>query len=173
MYRILSLDGGGSWAVLQLLTLMEKYGDVNGHEVLRDYDLVIANSGGSIILTALAENFQLSKALSLFDQREMREEIFQKNRFRDRFFPVDYIRIFAPFGPKYSAPQKGKAFKKLFPQVASQQMSDLPKFIGKEDLKLVVCTYDALNNRAKFFRSYGLRSTHKLLRFFVLSMCYD
>jgi patatin-like phospholipase/acyl hydrolase len=155
MYRILSLDGGGSWAVLQLLTLMEKYGDVKGHEVLRDYDLVIANSGGSIILTALAENLQLSKALNLFDMREKREEIFKKNRFRDRFFPVDYIRVFAPFGPKYSTPQKGKAFQRLFPQVDARQMSELPEFIGKKDLKLVVCTYDALNNRAKFFRSYG------------------
>ncbi len=25
MYKILSLDGGGSWAILQLLTLKEKY----------------------------------------------------------------------------------------------------------------------------------------------------
>jgi patatin-like phospholipase/acyl hydrolase len=155
MYKILSLDGGGSWAVLQLLSLMERYGDKQGHEILRNYDLVIANSGGSIILTALAEDMRLSEALKLFNEQSNREKIFFKNSFRFRFFPVNFLRLFMDFGPKYSAPHKMKAFNKLFPIVDKMQMDELPAFIKKPSLKIVVCTYDAYNNRAKFFRSYG------------------
>lgn len=45
-YSILSLDGGGSWALIQVKILQQRYGmDAGGHEILRKYDLVIANSG--------------------------------------------------------------------------------------------------------------------------------
>lgn len=158
MYNILSLDGGGSWAILQLLTLNEKYPNRTGHEILREFDLVIANSGGSIVLAALAENWTIKKALSLFDDKETRETIFSKNSFKERFFPVDYIRLIGAFGPKYSSKRKGDAFKNLFPEIDKRQMSDLPEYIGKKSLKIVVCTYDALNNRAKFFKSYGVEN---------------
>ncbi len=156
MYKILSLDGGGSWAILQLLTLMDKYGDVNGHTVLRDFDLVIANSGGSIVLAALAEDWKLSHALKLFQDKAIRGRIFHTNTFKERFFQVDYLRLFGiNLGPKYSSGKKKATFSDLFQATDNRQMSELPKFIGKESLKLVVVTYDALNNRAKFFRSFG------------------
>jgi len=65
-FKILSLDGGGSWSIIQLLTLKDKYGDIEGRELLRKFDLVIANSGGSIVLAALAENYSLTEAINLF-----------------------------------------------------------------------------------------------------------
>lgn len=155
MYKILSLDGGGSWAILQLLTLQERFPGKDGHAILKEFDLVIGNSGGSIVMAALTENWSIEKALSLFDNREIRESIFSANRFKERFFPVDYIRLLAPFGPKYSSKRKGEAFDSLFKESSKRQMCDLPEFIGKASLKMVVVTYDALNNRAKFFRSFG------------------
>lgn len=155
MYKILSLDGGGSWAIIQLLTLKDRYGNIKGHEILCKFDLVIANSGGSIVLAALAENYSLDKAISLFKEKKNRERIFHKNSFSERFFPVDYLRVLGlGFGPKYSSKKKKEAFEDLFPEINKMQMDELPKFIGKESLKLAVCTYDALNNRAKFFKSY-------------------
>jgi uncharacterized protein len=45
-YRILSLDGGGSWALIEIRALMEIYGDRSGREILSEFDLVAANSGG-------------------------------------------------------------------------------------------------------------------------------
>jgi len=164
MYKILSLDGGGSWAILQLLTLKHKYGNVEGHIILRDFDMIISNSGGSIVLAALAENWTIDKTLTLFEQKEVREQVFYKNTFKDRFFPIDYIRLFTNFGPKYSAPKKGEAFRKLFPELDKRQMEELPAFIGKDSLKLIVCTYDALNNRAKFFKSYGRNESNDSVR---------
>ncbi|MDI1255878.1 MAG: patatin-like phospholipase family protein [Flavobacterium sp.] len=152
MYKILSLDGGGTWAILQLLTLRERYPGEKGHAILRHFDLVIANSGGSLVLAALAEDWDLDKAIGLFRDKTQREQIFSKNSFWERFFPVDYIRS---IGPKYSAKRKGKAFKEIFTESNKRQMNELPAFIGKPSLKIIVCTYDALNNRAKFFKSFG------------------
>ena len=155
MYKILSLDGGGSWSLLQLLTLRERFPDKSGHAILKEFDLVIANSGGSIVLAALVEDWTIEKALSLFKDRKIRESIFSRNSFSDRFFPTDYIGLFSSFGPKYSSKKKGEAFKAIFKESNKRQMEALPEFIGKKELKLIVCTYDALNNRAKFFRSFG------------------
>ena len=159
MFKILSLDGGGSWAIIQLLTLKYRYGNVGGHEILKNFDLVIANSGGSIVLASLAENWTPEEALTLFQEKEIRERIFSLNTFRDRFFPVDYLRLLGiDLGPKYSSKRKMEAFGELFREINKRQMAELPEFIGKESLKIVVSTYDALNNRAKFFRSYGADS---------------
>lgn len=157
MYKILSLDGGGSWAILQLLTLKERYKnempELRGHEILKKFDMVIANSGGSIVLCALAENWTIDEALSLFEKKNVRESIFSKNSFKETFWPVFLTKLIS-FGPKYSSSRKYEAFRKLFPNVHKLSMKDLPEFIGKSSLKLIVSTYDALNNRAKFFRSY-------------------
>ena len=158
MYKILSLDGGGSWAIIQLLTLKDRYGNLTGHDILRKFDLVIANSGGSIVLAALAENYTIDKAISLFKEKKNRELIFHKNSFKDRYFPVDYLGLFnAGFGPKYSTTKKKEAFENLFPQIDEIQMDEIPKLIGKASLKIVVATYDALNNRAKFFKSFSTK----------------
>lgn len=156
MYNILSLDGGGSWAIIQLLTLKDRYGNISGHEILQKFDLVIANSGGSIVLAALAENWTLDKALTLFEDQTIRESIFSETTYKERYFPVDYLRLLGiDLGPKYSSKRKKESFENLFKEINKRQMSELPSFIKNESLKLVVCTYDALNNRAKFFKSYG------------------
>ncbi|MBC8644706.1 patatin-like phospholipase family protein [Flavobacterium lindanitolerans] len=76
MYKILSLDGGGSWSLLQLLTLKDRYPDKTGHAILKEFDMVIANSGGSIILAALVEDWPLDKAIALFKDQKIREKNF-------------------------------------------------------------------------------------------------
>jgi hypothetical protein len=158
MYKILSLDGGGSWAIIQLLTLKERFKEelpeLKGHDILKKFDLVIANSGGSIVLAALAENWTIDQALALFESKEIREQIFSKNTFAEMYWPVWLTRKLG-FGPKYSTKRKGEAFKSLFKKVDKFQMDELPQFIGKETLKIIVCTYDSINNKAKFFKSYG------------------
>ncbi len=154
MYKILSLDGGGSWSILQLLMLKEKHGNITGHELLKQYDLVIANSGGSIVLAALCENYTIAQAQSLFDDGVFLNKVFSKNKFKERFFPTDYLGLFGSLGPKYSTKRKKEAFENTFQKVNKRQMAELPEWIGKPQLKIIVATYDALNNRAKFFKSF-------------------
>ena len=153
-YKVLSLDGGGSWAKLQLLTLKERYGNINGHAILNKFDLVAANSGGSLVLAALVENWTVCRALELFNKKDLRESIFSQNRFKERYFPVDYMRLIGlNFGPKYSSKRKKRAFDEIFKVGSKTLMSKIPELIGKSDIQILVCTYDALNNKAKIFKS--------------------
>jgi len=67
-YRILSLDGGGSWALIQVRALIELYGrDKAGNEILRDFDMVAANSGGSRVLGGLVESVTLGQLPQYFE----------------------------------------------------------------------------------------------------------
>ena len=72
-YKILSLDGGGSWALIQARILQDIYGDIQGHELLRKFDLVIANSGGSLVLACLCNNMRLSEIISVFKTESKRK----------------------------------------------------------------------------------------------------
>ena len=74
-FRILSLDGGGSWALIQVMALIDLYGDnATGHEVLREFDLAAANSGGSIVLGGLVEDMPLVTLLNFFLSEEKRKK---------------------------------------------------------------------------------------------------
>jgi len=67
MTKILSLDGGGSWALVQVRALQEIYGaDATGYDVLRNFDLVVATSGGSIVAAALAAGWPLTQLVQFF-----------------------------------------------------------------------------------------------------------
>ena len=77
-YRILSLDGGGPWALIEVKALIALYGSPNitGHEVLSDFNLVAANSGGNIVLGGLVENLTLGRLLDYFQDEAKRKSIF-------------------------------------------------------------------------------------------------
>lgn len=55
-FRILSLDGGGSWALIQVRALTAIFerllrkgaAGITGHDVLRHFDFAAANSGGTL-----------------------------------------------------------------------------------------------------------------------------
>ncbi len=165
-YKILSLDGGGSWAILQVLTLKDifqkKYPnkEMKGHEVLRHFDLVIANSGGSMVLAALACNWTFDEIIKLFDDKETREKIFKKLNFRQRYFPANLMRLFGvkSIGTRYSTTAKKSALVDILRIDNKKKLNDvtlskLPKIIGKESLEIVVTTFNIINKRAKLFRS--------------------
>lgn len=75
-FRILSLDGGGTWALIQAKVLMDVYGaDWSGHEILKDFDLVAANSGGSIVAAGLIADMTPAEILRLFMVEASRKTI--------------------------------------------------------------------------------------------------
>jgi|GEM_PF-368342 len=163
-FRILSLDGGGSWAILQILALeeifkrkiLENQGDpdqpISGHFVLQQFDMVVANSGGSIVLAALAENKTLTECIEIFNDEENRNEIFKKLTFSKKYFPNQFTGLIG-IGPRYSASAKRDAFNKLFPINNEKYMEELPEFIGHKNLELLVVAFDHQQKRGKIFRS--------------------
>ena len=118
-FRILSLDGGGAWALIQVRTLIDLYGgETRGNEILAEYDLVAANSGGSLVLAGLVENLKLSDLLLLFMDEGKRRSIFSPTR----DIGNDVLRSLAGIGPKYSAEAKLPAIERLLPQTGSKPL---------------------------------------------------
>ncbi len=142
-YRILSLDAGGPWALLQIMALRAVYGpERQGHDILKQFQLVAASGGGCITLAGLVANKRVGAIL---------EEFFLNARRRaDIFAPPKWI------GSKYSASGKLDALKGVLAKAGERRMSALPGFIqgnGGRSPDILICAYDSDRKRAEFFRS--------------------
>jgi uncharacterized protein len=153
-YRVLSLDGGGAWSLIQVRALMELYdGDTTGHTILRDFDLVAANSGGSLVLAGLVEDLKLREVLAYFEDERMRRSIFSPTRsFGDRV-----LRDLTKLGPKYSAQAKLPVLQRLLPKSGNVPLARVIEGIRRPgaagDVHLLIVGFDYDRNRATFFRS--------------------
>lgn len=154
-YRVLSLDGGGSWALIQVKTLMHIYGDdTRGHEVLSHFDLVAANSGGSIVAAALIEDLPLSAILALFQNEGQRRAIFAElSWWKKPAFGLG--GLFGLPSPHFSTQKKQLALFAALPRSGKILMSQLNiKGKNTEAVKFLFTAYDFDRDRAKFFRSW-------------------
>lgn len=154
-YRILSLDGGGSWALLQVAALARLHGETaSGHDILSRYDLVAANSGGSIVLAGLIENFTLRQIDALFQDEANRRMVFAPTGSL-----IDWLIRRLGIGPKYNADKKLVALKKLMPNRGGQQLSrispEIPRGPGGEEVRFLIVGFDYDMRRAAFFRSHS------------------
>jgi hypothetical protein len=149
-YRILSLDGGGAWAVLQVMALTELYGPTTtGHQVLADFDLVAANSGGSIVLGGLIENHTLGDLKDEFFMNEAkRRSVFVPNG----AFDATFSGLFG-VGPRYSTAGKLRGLQALFAQFGATALSALAQATGTRLPDLLICTFDYDRLRGIVFRS--------------------
>lgn len=181
-YRILSLDGGGTWALIQVMALQKIYGEhTKGHEVLKDFDLVAANSGGSITAGGLVTNLPLSEILGYFCDKKKRDQIFnplpfaleggeegQKRPFRYLF--NRFVRRILPLGAKYGTREKRRGLEQVLTtgkdiyeapegkKITSPDYSleDIPGMIERSigrSPHFLICGFKYDKKRAKFFRS--------------------
>ncbi|MGH6727346.1 MAG: patatin-like phospholipase family protein [Pseudolabrys sp.] len=155
-FRILSLDGGGAWALIQAVALRELYGKrAKGHDVLKDFDLVAANSGGSIVLAGLLENLTLQTLLDdYFMDKDKRTMIFSTDGVRRDLWTL----IFSLFGlaPRYSTAAKLAGLKALLRNSGDVQVRDLPKMVKKSvgsSPQFLICGFNYDTKRVAFFRS--------------------
>jgi patatin-like phospholipase/acyl hydrolase len=154
VHRILSLDGGGAWAILQAMALKEIYGDLPGHQILAKFDLAVANSGGSIVLAGLIENMTPGQIYDLFAVQANRASIFVPKPFFENL--LSHIPIF----PKYSTAGKLQGLSALFGAMGQQPLSTFqgptwPKSPNGADVKILIVALDYDAMRACFFRSYS------------------
>jgi patatin-like phospholipase/acyl hydrolase len=152
--RVLSLDGGGAWAMLQAMALKDLFGDLPGRQILAQFDLAVANSGGSIVLGGLVENKTPSDIIALFDQQANRQAIFANTS------PIENLLSHIPIFPKYSTAGKLAGLTKVFGAAGAQPLASLtgPAWAQSpngQDVKILIVAFDYDANRARFFRSYG------------------
>lgn len=165
-YKILSLDGGGSWAVIQARVLKDIYGDIRGHELLKKFDLVIANSGGSLVLASLCNDMLISEIISVFEDESKRKQVFSKLNFWEKLNLRNIASLTSVLGPKYSAPRKMQGLHnvlgkydslvkagKINKPIVDTPLNELPGIIGKPGLQIIVVGFDYFKQRASFFRS--------------------
>src|SRR5262245_16666572 len=101
-YRMLSLDGGGTWALIQGKALGAIYGgDTDGWTILDRVDFAAANSGGALVLALLLKGMTPNEIANTFRDRRERSLIFEKNRIVDRA-----LGGLLGVGPRYHAPGK-------------------------------------------------------------------
>lgn len=145
-YRVLSLDGGGSWALIEVMALIDLYGgDTTGHQVLADFDLAAANSGGSIVLGALIENMTLAAILNFFLSEAARKSVFVEKP------------IHLPYTPKYETDQKLVGLQAALPLwgrafLANAAAGILSASTGNP-VHLLIAGFDYDRARSRFFRS--------------------
>ncbi len=155
-YRVLSLDGGGSWALIEVKALINLFGEqTSGHDVLREFDLVAANSGGSIVLGCLVENFTLGDILNkCFLDETKRRSIFSKtNLIGDRV-----LSDLTGLGPKYSAKNKLPALQRVLSGQGNKPLGEaIDGVLGHrgvgDTVRLLITSFDYDRCRATFFRS--------------------
>jgi uncharacterized protein len=145
-YRILSLDGGGAWAILEAMALKEIYGNIGGRAILSQFDLVASNSGGSIVLGALIADFTPQRIIDLFLSDAERAKIFVELPWYKKL-----VRVIG-LGPRYSNSGKRDGIAGfLGPTLAETHMKDLT--VGNTKIFIVGFDYDF--TRAVFYRNYS------------------
>lgn len=148
--KILSLDGGGSWALIQTIALADIYGlDTKGRDILKRFDLAIANSGGSIVLAGLLMDMTPKEIFELLDKASTRQAIFVGKWFN---FLGDWFNL--PIFRKYDTKAKLTGLSKVFddkPDITAK-LSEINAKLGL-NTDIVICAFDYNRERATFFRS--------------------
>ncbi|MEQ1710324.1 MAG: patatin-like phospholipase family protein [Hyphomicrobium sp.] len=164
-FRILSLDGGGSWALLQVMALIRIYGqETRGHDVLAGFDLVAANSGGSLTLGGLLTDKPLSEILDRnFLDESQRRRVFATLPFRldqgDKPLRSIWNRLMqrvANVGAKYRTEAKLDGLRALLAPEGDRTLSELHGWVKERKghaPHFVIVGFDYDMKRAKFFRS--------------------
>jgi uncharacterized protein len=115
-FRILSLDGGGSRSLIQILTLMDLYRSggvlLTGHTVLAEFDLVIANSGGSLVLGGLIKDLPLGEIRNYFRPDALCRTLFAQDR-KARGLLARLRGQPAGGGPRYATRSKFEGLREL------------------------------------------------------------
>lgn len=155
-FRILSLDGGGSWALIQVMALQAIYSEnATGHNILKDFDLVAANSGGSITLGGLIENLSLKELLSAyFLNQAKRMQVFSGVPVGEDI--ADAVYRIIGIAPKYSTADKLVALQTQFARFGGTKLSAIPGRIAQMVGRcphFMICAFDYDRMRATFFRS--------------------
>jgi hypothetical protein len=158
-YNILSLDGGGTWALIQARILMHKYGSsAKGHDILRDYHLAIANSGGSLVLSMLCADKSMQQIVDTFNNTDVLQSIFDPKL-------AHYIPELKRVVPNYHTTNKYSVFRqhlrngdveygdKLICELPGIINGKCPDTIGRKCPDIIITAFDYDRQRAIYFRS--------------------
>ncbi len=153
-FRILSLDGGGPWALLQAMALERLYPGLDGHAILGRFDLAVANSGGSITLAGLAKGLRPAEIAGMFLDRGWRERIFVRRSLLEKAGD-DALADWSAEGKRDGL--RAVIDAGLGDPLSGRGLSDVARFVEARTgraIRLMIAAYDLDRNRGRFFRSF-------------------
>ena len=132
--------------------------------------MVIANSGGSLVLAALCNNMNMDEIIGVFENEKHRKQVFSALTLGEKLYPprnrLSLFRSLLHIGPQYKATRKLEGLRSILTQydelyhnkkipvpIVDSWMDELPAIIGKKDLQLVIAGFDYFRERVGFFRS--------------------
>ncbi|MCW3076131.1 MAG: patatin [Bacteroidetes bacterium] len=157
-YKILSLDGGGSWALLQSMALKQIYkGTKVGttcREILQQFDIVVSNSGGSLMLAAMIELYDkdIDEVTGLFLNEGIRRQVFSKLKWYEKS-GFEHLASLFKIAPQYKTSRKLGALQNILSETGRVSLTELKNI--RKDLpdNIIFCGFDYDRNRATFFRT--------------------
>jgi len=158
-FKILSLDGGGTWAALEVMALEAMHPGLRGREILAQFDMAVANSGGSIVLAGLILDLKPEEILGFFKEKRLREKIF----FSRPWIWRQLSRL--PIFPRYIAEKKREGLLSAFGDEGLTPLSRLPdqptwpKGPGGQPVRILIISFDYERMRADYLRGYSIPST--------------
>ena len=167
-FCILSLDGGGTFALIQAKVLDDLYPGEDGHQVLSHFDLVSACSGGAIVAAALIEGYSPREIFGLFDNHVNRKALF--GRLPWYRTPLQLLTgAFSPsnsVGRRFSTAGKLEFLRRILPRMGNTSLQDLHEILNdrvacvqsqrgetSRPISVLVVTYDFDRDRARMMRS--------------------
>jgi predicted acylesterase/phospholipase RssA len=149
-YKILALDGGANWSLLQCMALDALYPGLPGRQLLAQFDIVAANSGGSLVLAGLLKNQTAAEVLATFDHPDSPTSLFVKLPLLKR------LGSLIGLGPKYSTAKKRERIQASLGAIHAcplRNLGDLFSHLPKAP-KIFIVAFDYDRLRAVFFRSF-------------------
>ena len=167
-FRILSLDGGGTFALIQAKVLDDLFPGEDGHQVLSHFDLVSACSGGAIVAAALIEGYAPREIFDLFDNPVNRHALFGRLPWYRSLLQL-LTGVFSPtsqVGHRFSTDGKLAFLQRILPQMGSTSLHDLNGILNESiaslrrqraepgrPMSFLFVTYDFDRDRARMMRS--------------------
>jgi hypothetical protein len=155
-YKILALDGGANWSLLQCMALDALYPGMRGREILARFDIVAANSGGSLVLADLLKNQAPAEILATFDHPDSSTSLFVK------LPPLARLPSLIGLGPTFSTAKKRERIQASLNSVhdlrdrSMRDLADLFPLPAKAP-KILIVGFDYDRLRAVFFRSFDTK----------------
>lgn len=163
-YRILTLDGGGTFCLIQAKVLENFYPGLSGRAILGQFDLVAGCSGGAIVAAALLDDKSPAEILDLFLKRTNRERLFSPLRWHERLIYQTTLGLKRlglldhPFGPRFSTRRKLEFLHDVLPHAGRLPLRELGGLIPRPDGRrtdFMFVTYDFDNDRTRMLRSHN------------------
>lgn len=140
--QVLSLAGGGTWALVEARALMDLYPDLTGHQILNQFDIAIANSGGALVLAGLAADLSPKQIYTYFSEQQYLQQLYIETE------GLNELGSHLGIAPRWSSAGKLLAIRKVLGGVSDYALTHVKT-------KIAFCAYDLDRSLETIFRSYS------------------